>query len=223
MPLDLTTARQELDDARATLATLEEQVRDGADVTPQQLAAQRELISFAELRVEAAQRTETRIREEERAALGAAAKTSAEQLVTGAGMDEIGDAARTAVDALARLAALAYQRNERIAEVGASLVQLDEDLKAAGLADEPWGSRRYGVWGDRGRVAVPGVGAAEQLDVGRLSVAVVTAGLGDSPEGRQAQMRHMMEFNGLRSQMIAGLVKAYPALAPALARQGVTA
>ncbi|MEU3033508.1 hypothetical protein [Streptomyces griseoaurantiacus] len=224
MPRDLTTAQQELDDARAALAALEEQVRDGGDVTPQQLAAQRELIAFAELRVEAAQRTETRIREGERVSLAAAAKEAAVELVDGAGLDAIADATRAAVDTLAHLAALVGQRNGRIAEVGGTLVRLDEDLRAAGQASGPFGSRQYGVWGDRRRVVVVGGGAAEHLDLGRLSTAVVVAGLGDDEDGREAQSRHRQEFNGLRGQMVANLVAAYPQLAEALrSGQGVPA
>ncbi|MGA5371415.1 hypothetical protein ACPCSD_10090 [Streptomyces griseoincarnatus] len=224
MPRDLKTAQRELDDARAVLAALEEQVRDGGDVTPKQLADQRELIAFAELRVEAAQRTETRLREEERAALADSARQAAVQLIDGPGMDAIAAATATAVDALTSLAALVYERNERIAEVGQTLTQLDQDMRANGAAEGPWGTRRYGVWGDHSRVAVPGTGAADRLDAGRLTTAVVVAGLGESPQGREAQTRHMHEFNGMRAQMIANLVEAHPQLAEALGvRQGVPA
>ncbi|MEU1303326.1 hypothetical protein [Streptomyces shenzhenensis] len=212
MPLDLTAAQAELDSAGAVLATLEEQVRDGdTTVTPQQLADQRELIAYARLRVEAAERTETRIREDEWATLGAAAKESAEQLITGAGMDGIADATRAAVDAVAHLAALAHERNARIAEIGSTLSQLDNDLQAG-----PWGSKRYGVWGDRTRLVVPGVGDAPRLDVGMLTTAAVIAGLGATTEGREAQQQHARHFHGLRDQVVRNLLERYPELAKVL-------
>lgn len=220
MPRDLTTAQTELAEARTALETLTEQVRDGdQDVTPQQLAAQRELIAFAELRVEAAERTEARYREDERAALAAAAKQATEQLITGSGMDEIAAATKAAADAIAALSALAYARNEKIAEIGTSLARLDTDIATAtdGPRDEgPWASRRYGVWGDRTAVAVPGVGVAPRLDVGVLAAAAVVAGLGTSPEGREAQTRHVGAFNGLRNQVVCNLLEQYPQLAEAL-------
>ncbi|MEU0671594.1 hypothetical protein ABZ330_01640 [Streptomyces sp. NPDC006172] len=218
MPRDLATAQAELDEARAVLGTLQEQVRDGdTSVTPQQLADQRELISFAELRVEAAERTETRAREDHRAALGAAAKEAAEQLITGPGMDEVAAATRAAVDAIARLAQVAYDRNERIAEVGTQLARLDDDLIAAGETSERWGSRKYGVWGDRSRVIVPGTGRAPSLDVGALTTVAVIAGVGSDARGREAQTSHAGHFHGLRDQVVRNLLEAYPQLAAALA------
>lgn len=217
MPRDLATAQAELAEAQDALETLQERVRDGdAEVTPEQLATQRELITFAELRVEAAQRTETRIREEERAALGAAAKEAAEALITGPGMDDIAAATRAVADALTNLAALAHGRNAQIVEVGTRLVQLDEDLKAAGVVTGPWGSKRYGVWGDRSRLIIDGVGHAPRLDVGALSVAAVVAGLGVTPEGRQAQTEHAEQFHGLPNQVVRRLLEAYPQIAEAL-------
>ncbi|MEU3413748.1 hypothetical protein ABZ760_21175 [Streptomyces sp. NPDC006658] len=221
MPRDLATAQAELDEARATLATLQEQVREGDDtVTAQQLADQRELIAFAELRVEAAQRTETRIREDQRAALGAAAKQAAEHLISGAGMDEIADATRAAVDALAHLAALANKRNAQIAEIGARLLQLDNDLQAAGEVSGPWGSKRYGVWGDRTRVVVPGVGDVVPIEVGALTVTAVVAGLGATPEGRQAQTEHAQRFHGMRDQVVRSLLDRHTQLADVLRVSG---
>ncbi|MFI9063239.1 hypothetical protein ACIGQE_15355 [Streptomyces sp. NPDC053429] len=214
----MTTARQELNEARATLAALTERVREGDDnVTPEQLAAQRELIAFAELRVEAAQRKETRVRAEERGALAGAAREAAEQLVTGPGMDDVVAATRAAVDALAHLAGLVRERNARIEEIGTTLVQLDEDLKAAGEATGPWGTRRFGVWGDREAVVADGVGRAAVLPMGRLSVAVTVAGLGDSPTGRLAQDQHMKAFTGLRHATVQHLVDTFPALRDAVA------
>jgi hypothetical protein len=220
MPRDLATAQAELDDARAVLATLEEQVREGGDVTPKQLAEQRELISFAELRVEAAKRTETRFRENERAALAASAKQAAEQLIAGAGLDDIAQATRTAADAIAQLSALAQARNGQIAEIGTTLSRLDDDLATATDAEEnagPFASRKYGVWGDRQRVVVDGVGRVPVLDVGALTMTAVVAGLGVSPEGLAAQKQHADRFHGLRDQVMRELLEQYPQLAEALA------
>lgn len=217
MPRDLKTAQAELTEARTVLETLAERVRDGDDqVTPEQLATQRELISFAELRIVAAERTETRIREEQRVSLAAAAKTAAEQLITGPGPAEIAAATRRAVDALAALAALAKARNAQISEIGTTLTQLDTDLTAAGETEEPWGTRRYGVWGDRTRVIVPGVGDASQLNLGDLTVTAVVAGLGSDSAGREAAAHHMARFHGMRNQGVRNTLDQVPGLADAL-------
>lgn len=217
MPRDLKTAQAELDEARATLATLEEQVREGDDVTPQQLSGQRELIAFAELRVEAAERTETRLQEEERAALATKAKAAAESLIAGEGIDAIAEATRVAADALSSLAALAYQRNARIAEVGSSIEQVRDQLEVAGAAPPtPLDMRQYGVWGGRDHVVVGGVGRVSKLNVGTLAMAVVVAGLGGHLEGREAQANLMHEFNGLRDQAVGNLLVAYPELGEVL-------
>lgn len=217
MPRDLATAEQELHEARTALEALNDRVRDGDDdVTPEQLATQRELISFAELRVEAAQRTETRIREEERAALAASAKQAAQSLINGSGMDEIAAAERAAVDAIAHLAAIANARNARIAEVGTTLVGLDEALELAGAGSAPGNTRRYGVWGGRDHLVVENVGRVTALDVGVLTTAAVVAGLGVDPIGRDAQNRHMKAFHGLRDQVVRNLLEAYPQLAEVL-------
>ncbi|WP_327169213.1 hypothetical protein [Streptomyces subrutilus] len=211
------TAAAELAEARALLATMTERVREGDPyVTPTQLATQRELIAFAELRVEAAQRKETRVRAEERAALAGAAREAAEQLLTGPGTEEIAAATRDAVDALARLAGLVQARNERIVEIGSTLVQLDEDLKAAGEVTGPWGTRKFGVWGNRDGVMVDGIGRAEVVPMGRLSVAVTVAGLGEDNPGRAAQEQHMKSFNGLRHTTVQHLINTHPILAAAL-------
>ncbi|MCY0952095.1 hypothetical protein [Streptomyces sp. H27-S2] len=212
------TAAAELAEARALLDTMTERVREGdPDVTPEQLATQRELIAFAELRVEAAQRKETRVRAEERVTLAGAAREAAEQLLTGPGTDELTAATRDAVDALARLAGLVNERNERIAEIGSTLVQLDTDLKAAGETTGAWGTRKFGVWGNRDGVTVDGIGRAEALPMGRLSVAVTVAGLGEDNPGRAAQEQHMKSFNGLRHTTVQHLIDTFPALRDAVA------
>ncbi|MEU8535463.1 hypothetical protein [Streptomyces parvulus] len=211
----MATAQAELDDARATLATLEEQVRDGDDVTPQQLSAQRELISFAELRVEAAQRTEARMREDERAELAGTAKTAATDLLTGDSADALAAAAKTAADALATLAGLAFEWNAKVEEIGTTLAGIDADLTIQFDA-EPWGSKRYGIWGARDRVSVPGVGMATQMDVGALTVTVLLAGLTGTPESRAALDQHGHRFTGLRNLTARGFLEAFPAVAEAL-------
>lgn len=220
MPPEIVTvadAERAAREAQDLVAALEDRVREGdAEVTPAKLAEHRELAAFAQLRVEAAQRTQTRVQEEERAALGAAAKDAAEELITGAGPGEIAEAMRAAVNALAALAALVHERNARISEVGRSLAQLDEDVKRAGLTEDPWGSQRYGVWGARDRLVVPGVGDAHRVDLGDLTVTAVVCGLGVSAEGREAQTRAMHAFHGLRVQGVANLLQKFPWLSDAL-------
>ena len=217
MPRDVATAQAELEEARLALETLRERVRQGdQDVTPEQLATQRELLGFAQLRVEAAQRTETRIREEERAALGAAAKEAAEALITGPGAGEIADAMRTAVDSIAALTALVRTRNQQIAEVGSTLIHLDDDLKQAGIVTGPWGSKRYGLWGDRKHVIVPGVGTAPYVDVAALTVTAVVAGLGASQQAGEEQRRHAELANGIWDSEVRKTLEAHPWLADVL-------
>ncbi|MEU1117813.1 MULTISPECIES: hypothetical protein [unclassified Streptomyces] len=211
MPRNVADARAELDEARATLTALEESVREGEDVTAQQLAAQRELISFAELRVEAAQRTEARMREDERAELAATAKTAATDLITGDTMPSIATATKTAVDALAALATLAYERNAKIEELGATLAGIDEDLKVQ-LDADPWASKRYGIWGARDRVNVPGTGFAARMDVGALTTAVVAIALAGSPQGRDAARSHRDHANGLANLTVRKLLEDFPPL-----------
>lgn len=215
MPRDLKTAQAELDEARAVLATLEEQVREGDDVTPQQLTAQRELITFAELRVEAAVRTEQRMLEGQRAELAETAKTAATSLLTGDTMAALADATRAAVDAVAHVVSLADQRNAKIEQIGATLTGIDEDLKRhQGI--EQWGSQQYGVWGNRDRVIVPGVGAAGQMDVGALTASVVAMALTGSAEGQQAAASHRGHTNGLVNLTVRRLLESYPELGEAL-------
>ncbi|MEU5324511.1 hypothetical protein AB0G67_48575 [Streptomyces sp. NPDC021056] len=115
-------------------------------MTPEQLATQRELIAFAELRVEAAQRTTARMREDERASLAATSKAVAEELLTGDSMSDIATAAKTAADAVASLAALVNARNAAITEIGSVLADIDNDLVANADAKGAWASKRYGVW-----------------------------------------------------------------------------
>ncbi|WP_405677289.1 hypothetical protein OG292_22440 [Streptomyces sp. NBC_01511] len=218
MPHDIvTTAQHEAAEARATLDSLTERVKAGdPNVTPSQLATQRELIAFAELRVEAAERKEAQYREDERAALGAAAKTAATELITGPGMDTIAEATKAAADAIAALAALAYERNDAIAEIGTTLARLDNDLATATDAPQnegPWASRKYGVWGNRNRVVVDSVGRAPALEVGKLTVLAVIAGLGSTDQGQRAQTQHREAFHGLRNLVVHGLLEQYPQFA----------
>ncbi|MFI1726898.1 hypothetical protein [Streptomyces sp. NPDC020489] len=216
MPHDLATAQAELVEAKAALETLTERVANGdEDVTPAQLQAQKELISFAELRVEAAQRTAARMREDERVSLANAAKTAATGLINGTGMDDIADALGTAVTALSALAGLVEARNAELDEVAVSLADLDDDLKVSQAADV-WASRRYGIWGDRTRVNVDGVGKADRLDLGDLTVAVVLAALTGTANGREAITRHRQRVAGLPNLAVRKLVDDIPEFAAEL-------
>ncbi|MFH8471974.1 hypothetical protein [Streptomyces sp. NPDC018000] len=117
---EVTTAEQEAAEAEQLLGALEERVRDGDDeVTPQQLAEQRELSGFAKLRAEAARR------KAERAAAKAEEKRRADLVAQAVDLaDGKGDRAPIAAKYDAALAA--------VAELVAAVEQHDQAVTKAG-------------------------------------------------------------------------------------------
>ncbi|WP_435272204.1 hypothetical protein [Streptomyces parvulus] len=129
MPLDLATAQQELDDARATLATLQEQVRNGdEDVTAQQLADQRELIGLAELRVEAAQRAETQAAAADQEARALAIRDDIRDLVAEDSTASLLTAVQGVMTAVAALVTAAGARETAIRETAAAAESMNAEL-----------------------------------------------------------------------------------------------
>lgn len=144
-------ARQLLSDAEAEkreaadlAAALADQVRDGdPDVKPADLSAARDLAEFADLRITAAQRKLAAAEDADRHARATEAATQARSI---ADQDDtaIADAVRTVADAVAHLAQLANDRQDRFMTVVRALADIDLELTAAtGQPNQM--QHRYGV------------------------------------------------------------------------------
>ncbi|MER5401661.1 hypothetical protein [Streptomyces sp. NPDC002599] len=136
-PPDVAQAEAEAREADDLLAALEERVRDGDDqVTPQQLAEQRELSGFAKLRAEAARRKANRAAAKAAAAEQAAAFAKAAKL-----LDDRADTTKLAATyenartALAALVADIDDYNNAVTEVA-------RILRAADAPEEGRASRK---------------------------------------------------------------------------------
>ncbi|WP_406469050.1 hypothetical protein OH738_18130 [Streptomyces hirsutus] len=214
MPLDLATAQAELDDARAILATLQEQVRNGnQDITPQQLADQRELIAFAELRITAAERAERAAAAEALTARAEAVGARARTLVEEDSTEPITTAVRAVIASVRDLLTAAADRHATIHEVAVEGVRLNEEL---GRSDnDAWPSRAYGFMAQThptASVTAMGAGRAEAVAAHRLLVVAIAAALED-----QAGMRSQVarELTGTRDGL-AHLAQLTPGVAEAL-------
>ncbi|MGW0596115.1 hypothetical protein ACWD11_03105 [Streptomyces sp. NPDC002776] len=145
------TAHDEKEQAEQAAAALEERVLNGdQDVTAAQLAEARQAVTFAELRITAAERKHA---EAQQAALQESARRVAEQAVSVVAdddADELADAMREAVTAIGRLCSIAQQRHEVISGLGAQM---------RGITDQFGGDfrvmrERFGVAGDREQIVV---------------------------------------------------------------------
>ncbi|MFF9215504.1 hypothetical protein [Streptomyces viridosporus] len=213
MPLDLPTAQSELDDARAVLAALEEQVRDGGDVTPQQLADQRELIAFAELRVEAAERAEKKAAAEALDARARAAGEHARTLVAEDATEPLIDAAKAVMDAVRDLMQVAGERNATIRQVAAEGARVNEELGSG--PGRPWPTDKYGYRASTnpGSVRVRGEGHATVVPGGRILGVALAAALVGQPDAR----RSVLDYVGGIPAMVAKVATTdLPGLADAL-------
>ncbi|MFH9038973.1 hypothetical protein ACH4FA_06355 [Streptomyces sp. NPDC017966] len=214
MPLDLVTAQQQLDDARATLATLQEQVRDGdASVTPEQLADQRHLIEYAQLRVTAAQRAE---QEAAAAALDARARATGDRvydLVTTDSTAPLTDAVRAVIDAVTALVQAADKREATIREVAAEATNMNGELGAG--PGNHWPTRRYGYMAQvTPPVSVSTIeeGTARAVPAGELLGVALAAALVDRADVRQQAAQTASAIPEAVAHSIAGV----PGLAAAL-------
>lgn len=188
MPLDLATAQQELDDARATLATLEEQVRDGdEDITAQQLADQKELIGLAELRVTAAERAEQQATAADLEARALAVRDDVRDLIAEDSTAALVTAVQGVMTAVAALVSAAGSRETAIREVAAAAESMNAELGAD--SDEPWPTSRYGFRGSASNLPITvvalGRGRAVATPVGELLGVALAAALAGQYETRR--------------------------------------
>jgi len=157
---EVATSIEEHAQAQQLLAALEEKVRDGdPGVKPAELRDAREVVNFARLRVQAAQRAAERREREERAAAYAELGARAH------GADIVPDAqlVQAFTDALAtldRLAALAVERSTAIQSIAAGAMQLLQ------VADQH---------GERDVLRAAGIHNAQQGGLGGPQVILVPA------------------------------------------------
>ncbi|MGW7196000.1 hypothetical protein [Streptomyces chryseus] len=235
LPETVTTAEHELTEARALLDALTERVRDGdPDITPDQLAAQRELIGFAELRVTAAQRKHAAGVAADREQRGQAIGQAARELLDADDTQPILDAVQAAVDALRHLARVAGDRNDSIASVAKDVVAMNEELRGEAeaenrrlaeaaaksrtgsvLPDVPsWPVDRFGVRAQTwpASVTVLHQGRTQHVHSGELAAAALhMALLGDAGQQERARVALAGQPNltiGRVTQQVPGLADA---------------
>jgi multidrug efflux pump subunit AcrA (membrane-fusion protein) len=215
MPRDLATAQAELDEARATLATLQEQVRDGDEtVTAQQLADQRELISLAELRVTAAERAEKQAAADDLDARATAVGDAVRDLVGEDSTAPLVTAVQAVMDAVAGLATAASTREAEIREVAAAAESMNAELGWS--PNNPLPSDRYGFRGQASTFPVSvmalGQGRAVATPVGELLGIALCAALVGQPDARRSAAEMM---RGLQAG-VQGRAAGVPGLPEAL-------
>ncbi|MFJ9217876.1 hypothetical protein ACIRJL_17190 [Streptomyces sp. NPDC102383] len=215
MPLDLTTAQQELDEARALLATLQEQVRDGDDtVTAQQLADQKELIALAELRVTAAERAEKQAAADDLAARATAVGQQVRDLVSEDSTASLVSAVQAVMTAVDTLVSAASARQAAIVEVATAAETMNAEL--GGSRDDPWPSAAYGFRGSASNypagVTALGQGRAFATPVGELLGVALSAAL----VGRREDRRRAAEMMAGIQTTVQGKAAGVPGLSSAL-------
>lgn len=210
----VTTAQREASEARATLDSLTERVKAGdPNVTASQLATQRELIEFAELRVTAAERKEA---EQAAADLDARAKAVGERaraLVAEDSTEDLVAAAGDVLEAAMRLLAVSAERDETIHQVAGEGVAINDQLKRG--SDDVWPSRDYGFMAQNfppvGVTAV-GLGRAESIHAGAVLGALLAAALAGQGEAQ----RRAGEILGLPAETTKRVLDGVPGLVAAL-------
>lgn len=211
-------AEREAADAQRDLDALTERVRNGdQDVTPQQLAAQQQVVDFARLRVDAARRSAARLREEERQRLADHAKAAAAHLIANDGSAEIVAAVRAAAAAVAELRRAVDARNAKIAAVASNVAQLANSLTQEFGADghESQKTRHYGVWGDATNIVVQDAGRASAVRAGNVAAAAFLVGLGDDDAATAAWEDAKALIGGLANLAINRVGQDVPGLADA--------
>ena len=184
----VTDAKTEAEEARQLVDALADRVRDGdQDVTPEQLAGQKQLAEFARLRLDAAHRQHARAATEAREARAQRAADAGRDLLDADDTQPILDAARAALDALTTLVRVARERNDAIRAAGVQLDTANAELLQAGEPG-PFPIRRFGVTGDANVVIVPGTGRTATVHPGHLVGAMAHLALtGDGWEQRNAR------------------------------------
>ncbi|MGW2580635.1 hypothetical protein ACWCYZ_04725 [Streptomyces virginiae] len=136
----LDTATSEAEQARSLVAALTERVREGdEDVTGEQLAAQRQLAEFAELRVTGAERKLTNAIDADRHARCTEAVETARRLLDADDTRPVVDAVTAIRTAVVQLVDVVSARNADIEAAGSRLELLNDEL-----------GREAGTLGERG-------------------------------------------------------------------------
>lgn len=211
-------AEREAADAQHDLDALTERVRNGdQDVTPKQLAAAQQVVDFAKLRIDAANRTAARLREDERQQLADHARQAATHLLSNDGSAEIVAATVAAAGAIAALRKAVDARNANLAAVGANISRVASSVieEKGDISSPSQVTRPYGVWGDTRHVSVQGVGSASAYRAGHLAAGALLVGLGvdAASVGAWAEAKDLIA--GLAGQAVNRLGLDVPGLADA--------
>lgn len=217
MQPDLTVAEaeQEALEAQQLFDTLTEKVRDGDPaVTVDQLAAQKELAAFAELRVEAAKRRHLGAQATDRARAAIAAAEAADGLLEPASIAPVLEAVTNAAAAIAALVAAVDTRNARLAEAGTTLRDVNAEMLRAG-ANGPWPTAEYGARGNERSVTVVGRGHVHRLGPGQIAAAALLVGFHDATDPTEAERQARELLGGLTDAQVRKLGEDLPGLADA--------
>lgn len=209
----LDTAQREADEARGLVEDLRERVRNGDDVTAEQLGSQQQLAELAQLRVTAAER---KLKAALAADVDARAHATADRirdLVADDSTEPILDAVLAVTGAVRALLRVTGERHAAIRQVAVEGVAVNEELGRN--PDEPWPSRAYDFMAQTTpelSVTAVGQGAARAIPAGRVLGVVLRAVLEDGTVRRQTT-----EMIGLSAEGLARHTAAVPGLAEALA------
>ncbi|MFK0225894.1 hypothetical protein ACIQUL_09010 [Streptomyces sp. NPDC090303] len=217
----LETAQREAAEARALVDTLAERVRDGAeDITGEDIATQRQLAEFADLRVTAAERKLTAAVAADRDTRAQAAAARVRALVADDSTEALCDAARAVVAAVHVLVEAADERAAAIRDVAAEGSRINDELDRGD--DDPWPSRQYGFMAQTSpmpSVTAVGEGRATSVPAHRLLGVVLASALLDHGSMRTEVGRAMQTpWHGIEAAAgnVAGLAEALrPATHPA--------
>ncbi|QQM42815.1 hypothetical protein [Streptomyces liliifuscus] len=217
----LETARTEAAEAAALIEELAERVREGEDVTAEQLGAQRQLADLASLRVTAAERKLADAVKADRHARCTKAVEDARSLLDADDTAPIVDAVVTIREGVARLVDEVNARNARIDSAGSKLEALNGELsKAAGTLDDPgaWPLfDRYRARGDRRHITMRdperGQGSVSSLSSIDLACAALLTTLSGDPNTVHLGARLPMPDSVVRQlgEKIPGLADAWRA------------
>lgn len=147
---ELSDAQKERGEAQQLADALAEQIRAGDDsVTPGDLAAKRDLIEFADLRVQAAQRRIIAAEDADRHARAQQISRRVQDATSTDNTAAVTAAVRQVVDAVTALHTLVNDRNEQIAELSHAADAIADELTAQG-EDRNTVRTRYGIAGGAG-------------------------------------------------------------------------
>lgn len=211
----LAEAEDEKHEAEALAAALAEKVRAGdTSVKAKDLTAARELAEFADLRIEAARRKLAQAAEDDRQARARLVADEVNRLLDEDDPREVPAAVRQVADAVRSLAQLAAARRARLADMGARVGAIAQELHAA---HPERGERNrimretYGVGADRFGDKVATFAphrVATSATVGELLAAAVALGTPD--------LADLQELRNIVGGVDPGTGRAFAAV-PALA------